>query len=143
MALMSDAVVGINGSHGSKEVMELAHVAEKPLLPLPSTGGAACELWQHYRESIVKRLNLQPADVETLEHPSSAAALVELCLTILKRVLRPTCFSRSLSDPLAAAARRYSKDTVEGSIRVVGVHRLSGLWFLAQEPHHSQHFRTI
>ena len=58
MVLSSDAVVAIGGGDATREVIDLAYIAGKPLIPIPSTGGAALECWNEYKPELLARLSL-------------------------------------------------------------------------------------
>jgi predicted Rossmann-fold nucleotide-binding protein len=95
MVISSDAVVAMHGGPGCAEIVELAYMAKKPLILLPSTGGRTAALWNKYRRGLIDRLGLEPADVERLESPADPAQLLEICQSLLRRVLRPGCFIAS------------------------------------------------
>jgi len=48
----TDATVTVEGSRGTKQIIDLALAIEKPVLPLPFTGGASLTRWRENRESI-------------------------------------------------------------------------------------------
>jgi hypothetical protein len=93
MVLTSDAVIAVAGAEGTQEVIDLAWIAGKPVIPIPGTGEAARDRGNRYKPDLVSRLALTDEEVGTLQaepqHPSRTA---ETCLGILRRVLRPRCF---------------------------------------------------
>jgi predicted Rossmann-fold nucleotide-binding protein len=92
MVLTSDAVVGICGGKATREVLDLAYIAGKPLIPVPSTGGASLECWKRYGEELRQRLALTPDEVRALEDERVPSRGVKACLSVLERVVRPRCF---------------------------------------------------
>lgn len=92
MVLTSDAVVAVNGAKSTTEVIDLAYVAGKPLIPIPATGGSALESWNRYELELTQRLRLNQEDILALKDASSGSKAIATCLNILSRVLRPRCF---------------------------------------------------
>jgi len=92
MVLTSDAIVGICGKDATREVLDLAYIAGKPLIPVPSTGGASLECWQRYGDELKARLALTRDEVSALENESVPSRGVSACLSVLARVVRPRCF---------------------------------------------------
>ena len=92
MVLTSDAVVAFNGSKATKENINLAYVAGKTLIPLPSTNGAAREIWNEYNSELIERLNLSDEDLDGLQNENNSTNVITTCLKVLSRNLRPTCF---------------------------------------------------
>jgi len=92
MVLTSDAVVAINGSGATKEVIDLAYVAGKPLIPIPITGGSALECWNKYENELIRRLRLSSEEVDSLKSEKNLSCAVSMCLKLISRALRPRCF---------------------------------------------------
>lgn len=89
MVLTSDAVVAVNGAGATKQVLELAYAAERPIIPLLATGGTAAEVWAAYRDDLRSRIHAEEEDELGLKDRASA---VTVSLSLLRRVLRPRCF---------------------------------------------------
>jgi predicted Rossmann-fold nucleotide-binding protein len=92
LVLSSDAVVAINGAGATREVIDLAYAASKPLIPFGGTGGAAQDSWATYQEEIAKRLCLREEEMNALAETPSSSQSVSTCLKVLSRILRPRCF---------------------------------------------------
>lgn len=92
MVVRSDAVVAVGGADLTREVLDLAYIANKPLIPMPSMGGAANSCWENYRPELIQRLKPSDQELAGLEDRSNLHNGVSACLTILQRVLRPRCF---------------------------------------------------
>jgi predicted Rossmann-fold nucleotide-binding protein len=105
LVMNSDAVVAINGAEATREVIDLAYAAMKPLIPFPGTGGAAFDSWHTYRDELTRRLRLSEDDVAALAETPSSSRAVSKCLQVLTRALGPRCFvAMSFADhPLANA----------------------------------------
>lgn len=132
MVMHSDAVVAVGGSDATREVIDLAYIAGKPLIPISATGGAAQKSWHDYQRDLVLRLHPTGEELACLGDNTNLSGSVSACLSILKRVLLPRCFvAMSFSDhPLALAfetilgvvkecgyqAVRVDRETFSGSI---------------------------
>lgn len=102
MVLTSDAVVAVSGASATKQVLELAYAAERPLVPILAAGGTAAKVWAAYRDDLRPRIHADDDD-ETGLHDRDRA--VAVCLSLLRRVMRPRCFvaMRFTSHPMANA----------------------------------------
>jgi hypothetical protein len=135
MVMRSDAVVAVGGSDATREVIDLAYVAGKPLIPISATGGAAQKSWLDYRHDLELRLHPTVEELSCFNENGAnpdLSRIVDACLSILKRVLLPRCFvAMPFSDhPLANAfetilgvvkdccyqAVRVDRETFSGSI---------------------------
>lgn len=123
MVLSSDAVVAINGDKATREIIDLAFVAHKPVIPVPATGGAAKEGWEKYRSEISRRPNLTDVEISSLESPPSTEEAVSVCLDIIIRVLRPRCFvaMRFAEHPVPTAFETIRSTAEDGGYRVIRV----------------------
>lgn len=94
MVLSSDAVIAIGGrTDGTGEIIDLAWMSGKPVLPIPSTGGAAQECWQKYCDDLIKKFEISSEDRFILEaKPIEPELLSKVCLGLIKRCLKPRCF---------------------------------------------------
>lgn len=93
MVLSCDAVIAICGDKGTDEIIDLAWIAGKPILPIASTAGAAERGWVKYFSDIHDILHLTKDDVEIIEtKPIDIQETTNVCINIMKRVLRPLCF---------------------------------------------------
>jgi hypothetical protein len=96
MVLQSDAVIGVGGSELTRDVLDLAYITGKPLIPIPSTGGAALDCWTHYGSDLHARFGGATAeianDLKDLEDKTSLSNGVSACVRILNRILRRRCF---------------------------------------------------
>jgi predicted Rossmann-fold nucleotide-binding protein len=132
MVLTSDAVVVIGGGKATKEIVDLAYVAGKPVLPVVFTGGAARDCWNRYGSELIRRLQMTPEETTTLENPANSSRAVSVCLQVLTRVLRPRCFVampfsthplpnvfetiRASAEDLGYQAVRVDQETFTGNI---------------------------
>lgn len=93
MVHSTDAVLTIEGHKATREIIELAWVTRKPLLPLAFTGGLSKEKWMEYREELIDQFSLTSEEVSELERePVDVYERAELIIRIVERRLRPTCF---------------------------------------------------
>lgn len=123
MVLRSDAVIAVNGGKTTREVIDLAYIAHKPLLPLPTTGGAARDAWEEYRGEILRRLNLNDVEASALENPATVSGAVSVCLDAIIRVLRSRCFVAMRFDnhPVPTAFDTIRSAAEEAGYRVIRV----------------------
>jgi predicted Rossmann-fold nucleotide-binding protein len=137
MVLTSDAVVGICGGKATREVLDLAYIAGKPLIPVPSTGGASLECWKRYGEELRQRLALTPDEVRALEDERVPSRGVKACLSVLERVVRPRCFVAMsfASHPVANVFETIEGVVEERGYQVVRIDRanfngniVDGIW---------------
>jgi hypothetical protein len=129
MVLTSDAVVAVNGAGATEQVLELAYAAERPLIPLPATGGTAAKVWAAYRDELRLRVHASDGDEAGLHDRNRA---VTVCLSLLRGVLRPRCFIampftdhpvanayetvRAVGEDLGFQVVRVDEESVAGSI---------------------------
>lgn len=92
MALSCDAVVAVHGGDAAGNLIDLAFVANKPVIPIPCTGGTAEDRWDKYEKELVSRLNASTSQVESLKQTTNAAQAIDTCIELLHGVLRPRCF---------------------------------------------------
>lgn len=89
----SDAVITISGADATKEIIDLAWVLKKPLLPLPFTGGSSEDRWNKYRDEFITQFNLNEDELSVLENGRLYIAdLADLSIKIIQRSLKPKCF---------------------------------------------------
>jgi hypothetical protein len=67
MVNTADAVVTAQGENGTAGVIDLALAIERPVLPLPFTGGKSESRWGKYKELIREWFGLDDSDVAYLE----------------------------------------------------------------------------
>jgi hypothetical protein len=94
MVFSSDAVIAIQGQpNGTGEIIDLAWVSGKPVLPVPSTGGAARQCWERYEEDLMQKFKISPEErFILLATPIDPELLSALCIKLIKRCLKPRCF---------------------------------------------------
>jgi hypothetical protein len=92
MVLTSDAIIAVSGGEATKEIVELAYVAGKPLIPVPATGGTAREVWDRYEGDLVTRLHLDIQQVQALKSVHDLPRAVAVCVEAVRHVVRPRCF---------------------------------------------------
>lgn len=93
MVLTSDAVIAIEGHDGTEEIIDLAWVAGKPILPIPCTGGAAQRTWTRYKQELLAKFEVTSNELDFLESLSSDVEhLAKLSVSLVRRCLKPRCF---------------------------------------------------
>jgi hypothetical protein len=93
MVLAADAVISIGGGVGTDSILELAWIAEKVMIPIPSSGGASAECWDRYGSHLNRRLRVRDDELNAVSSDASTVDdITRACLTILERHLRPRCF---------------------------------------------------
>lgn len=91
--LTCDVMIAIGGGPTTADIVDLAWIAGKPILPIAATEGASLDAWNKYGEEIAEGLNLSRKEANDLRRlPADSSQLVELCIKIVNRVLRPQCF---------------------------------------------------
>lgn len=93
MTLMCDVMVSIAGGDTTADIIDLAWLAGKPILPIAATSKASLAAWSKYGDDVAKRLNISKQEADELRTlPATDNCLVDLCIRTIKRVLRPQCF---------------------------------------------------
>jgi len=94
----TDALVAIQGHKqgGTHQVIELAIAIERPILPLPFTGGGAQKGWGDYRELICDWFQINDEQANRFEaieldslSPQQLSALAEKVVSLLQNQLNP------------------------------------------------------
>lgn len=93
----ADAVVTIEGEAGTPKIIDYAIASGKPAIPIACTGGASADAWEDptNREALLGSLGITDdcTEYETLHAGIATPHLVvETCIRLLRRVLRPRCF---------------------------------------------------
>lgn len=63
----ADGLVTIKGEGNTRAVLELALALDKPVLPIPFTGGDSRTLWENNRKVFLHSLNIRPELISRLE----------------------------------------------------------------------------
>jgi predicted Rossmann-fold nucleotide-binding protein len=105
MVQRADMLVAISGGKGTADILDQAYAADKPLLPLAFTGGAAAEAWKRYRPLLTKRYALTSDEIELIEKGDKPSAAAERLIPILARMTKP----RETAMVPGASARPPSK----------------------------------
>lgn len=139
MVVHSDAVIAVGGSEATREVIDLAYIAGKPIILLPSTGGAARKCWEDYKPDLLARLNLSNDELSALNDETNLSRGVSACICILQRVLLPRCFvAMPFSDhPEPNAYDIISSVAKEHGYQVVRVDREKFSGSIVEEVWHS------
>jgi len=94
-----DTLVAIEGAKGTREIIDLALALEKPMLPLPFTGGVALMRWNENRKLIHEWFEIDRATAKLWEETalmgtsqSEMAALAKSVKHHLLHQLRRKCF---------------------------------------------------
>ncbi len=91
----ADAIITIEGTSGTRQIIELAMAAEKPVLPIPCTGGQSYQAWEEYESEILNTFQIKKNTEEYeilhngLETPAKLASVVT---KIIKNRLTASCF---------------------------------------------------
>jgi predicted Rossmann-fold nucleotide-binding protein len=91
----ADVLVTIEGEHGTPEMVDLALEFEKPVLPLPFTGGKSEKQWHDHKDVIAKRLRIDEETCQRLETPLDAGnvrAAAQLVKDLVVSALKRRCF---------------------------------------------------
>ncbi len=122
MALSCDAVIAIAGADGTSEIVDLAWIAGKPVIPISGTGGAALERWKKYKPDLTQRLQLTKEEIQAFEAvPLQPGPTAAMCIGVLRRVLRPCCFvaMKFQEHPLAGCFETIRTQAEEKGFSVV------------------------
>ncbi|NUQ64017.1 MAG: hypothetical protein HUU20_16190 [Pirellulales bacterium] len=94
MVVRSQAMIAVAGTEeGTGEMIDLAWFADKPVLPIPSTGGAAQDRWKKHAKDLVQMFKISPDEQRTLLDESHVDTdTARLALALIGRRLKPTCF---------------------------------------------------
>lgn len=124
MVLTSDAFIAVSGSTGTGNMIDLAWVAEKPVLPVPATGGAAQKKWESLWMQLKKRCDIHQEEIEVLtSNDPEPSHLADTCMEIIRRNLKSQCFIAMKIDghPLEGCIetiRRELKDKGYAPVRI-------------------------
>jgi hypothetical protein len=95
----TDVVLAVEGSGGTSEMIDLALALDKPVLPLPFTGGCAMKKWRDNRDIIQEWFDIDEKLASELESrhldTMSSESLTKLAIditSILLRQLKRRCF---------------------------------------------------
>jgi len=131
----ADAVITIEGESGTPKIIDYSVASGTPVIPIACTGGASKEAWNDdtNQQAFLQDLGLTESspDYQILHNGlATPEIVVETCLNLLKRVLRPRCFiimpfSEEHSQPLYEDVLRntldnegyetYRADSIHGS----------------------------
>ncbi len=94
-----DTLVALEGAKGTREIIDLALALEKPVLPLPFTGGVALLRWNENGKLIHEWFEIDPAAAQSWERISlktkSQSQILALAKSVKHRLLhqlRRKCF---------------------------------------------------
>lgn len=91
----ADAIITVQGTSGTWQFIEHGVAVDKPVLPVPCTGGQSAQAWAEdkYRAQLLARLAPRPKELEMLERGlATPQPLADTVVSILQRLLLPTCF---------------------------------------------------
>lgn len=121
----ADVVLTIEGGNGTREVIDLAMVIGKSVLPLPFTKGVSADRWHENKEEIrtwfgfstdlmdeLERVDLQNAD------DAGLADLAELVVRHVVKGLRRHCF---VIMPFSASGNELYDSVIEEAIVELGI----------------------
>ncbi len=96
MVSRADAVIVIAGQEGSGQIIEYSIASNKVVIPLACYGGASKEAWHEkkLRKELLNTLKLEEnsPDLQKIEKGDTADELVKVCVNILRKLLKPSCF---------------------------------------------------
>lgn len=95
----TDTLVAIEGAKGTREIIDLALALEKPILPLPFTGGVAATRWNENKALICEWFDIDKKTARAWETTQltnlSQVEIVDLARTVKRHLLhqlRRKCF---------------------------------------------------
>lgn len=119
-----DTLVAIEGARGTREIIDLALALEKPVLPLPFTGGVALLRWNENRKLIHEWFEIDRATAETWESLTLTGMSRNQILSLAKSVkrhllhqLRRKCF---VMMPFASEFFPIYQNAIKPAVEEVG-----------------------
>ncbi len=92
----ADAVIVIAGQEGSGQIIEYSIASNKVVIPMACFGGKSKEVWEEkkLRTELLNLLKLEEGspELQKIENGASPEELVKVCLNILRKLLKPSCF---------------------------------------------------
>jgi hypothetical protein len=83
-----DGLIGIAGKGGTKQSLVLALATERPILPVPTFGGASREVWVEHQASLADMLALNDDEISNwMRAPTSPGAAATLAEAMVNRFL--------------------------------------------------------
>jgi len=124
MVKRADVVLAIGGGGGAADIIDQTYAADKPLLPLAFTGGAAAEVWKRYHALLIKRYSLSSEDINLIErggkNPSTITRdIIELLRRLGSRVTRTPIIERPTPRVKSIRRRRNNREADNGKLRLV------------------------
>jgi predicted Rossmann-fold nucleotide-binding protein len=99
MVFDADVVISIEGSSGTRSILDLALAIDRPVFPVPCGGKASFDTWNSVTDEIRKTFRLTEAEVETLDNtrlgslgPEEICNLAHTVCACLMRGFTPQCF---------------------------------------------------
>lgn len=89
------AIITIEGSTSTRQVIELAMASETPILPIPCTGGQSKEAWEDYESEILTTFQISKGSTEyEILHNGLGipAKLANVVINLVKTRLMSSCF---------------------------------------------------
>ncbi|MFH1680843.1 MAG: hypothetical protein ABIH26_09395 [Candidatus Eisenbacteria bacterium] len=121
----TDATLTIEGGRGTAQVIDLALAIEKPVLPLPFTGGASRKRWDENREQIMHWFGMDEEAAGRFEAASPSEMshaerkdLAEEALRFLIPALRRKCF---IAMPFSEDLRPVYEVAIKPAVRASGL----------------------
>ena len=90
-----DALITVEGKHGTPQMVDLALAFEKLVLPLPFTEGKSRTRWQAHKSVIVEQWGISKPDCAALESrldKGSVRSRAKLVKRLVTRALKRRCF---------------------------------------------------
>lgn len=128
MVHSGDVLISIEGSNGTRSVLDVALAIEKTILPLPFGGGKSREVWIEERAEICRRFHItdseaaefEAIDLASLSEPDIVALAQRVCACLLRGFTR-SCF---VIMPFSKEAESVYEDAICPALAAHGLHPL-------------------
>jgi hypothetical protein len=99
MVFDADVVISIEGSAGTRSILDVALAIDRPVFPVPCGGKASLDAWNADKTEICKTFRLSPEEIQTLGNtklgslePEAIRALAHTVCECVLRGFTPQCF---------------------------------------------------
>jgi len=95
LVIKANGIITIEGLEGLKTLLELSIAMNKPIIPIPCTGGASRQTWYTYENEILECFSISRSSFEyeiLTSGLTHTQILAETVIRLMKQVLNPFCF---------------------------------------------------